>query len=320
MCQIHVLSSCSPRNAEHATPNPSAATAVGFPSPASGSRFSCLVGERGSDDEAGTLAESVAWQGIEEEPLVPPINRSLEFSLADIVMDFWSKIGYPSSESRSWERNTDGGSPEVSFLSCRSGGRTRSSSPARQVKEGQERRAKDGCLEGALPRRQCTPLPVLGEFFINATKVDTTSARDPSSAIIDKIVRTSTRSVSGSTGATESDSMGAKKLDVDWVDHTNFGSEGWHGPQPRWDKLGRGILATKRVIYSSDVRTYAQTLIPSTGIHKPQLVAIIPSALSTPSARPLSSSSPPPSSTSPSPSSSSRSFAAVVAGPRPSPR
>jgi hypothetical protein len=53
-----------------------------------GSRFSYLVGEVGSDDDAESLVESVAWQGLAEEPLVPLLNMSLELSLKEIIADF----------------------------------------------------------------------------------------------------------------------------------------------------------------------------------------------------------------------------------------
>jgi hypothetical protein len=42
-----------------------------------------------SDDDAEGLAEAVAWQGIVEDPLVPPITRNPELSLKEIVADFW---------------------------------------------------------------------------------------------------------------------------------------------------------------------------------------------------------------------------------------
>jgi hypothetical protein len=110
------------------------------PSPSSGSRFACLIGEV-SDDDAEGLAEAVAWQGIVEDPLVPPITRNPELSPKEIVMDFWSKIGYPTPESRSWERASSASSLKVHVLRCRDVERARSSSPVRSSEAGTDRRA-----------------------------------------------------------------------------------------------------------------------------------------------------------------------------------
>jgi hypothetical protein len=104
----------------------------------SGSRFSYLAGEVGSNDDAESLVESVAWQGLAKEPLVPSLNISLELSLKEIVADFWDKIGYPSSASRSWKRASSAASPEVRFspLSSRDVERARSCSTARLSESG----------------------------------------------------------------------------------------------------------------------------------------------------------------------------------------
>jgi hypothetical protein len=82
-----------------------------YPSPISGSRFSCLDEEEAGDDSGRALAEEVAWSGFEDEPFVPPVICRPGIPLEEVAEDFWCKIGYPTMESRSWQRSgkTEGG-------------------------------------------------------------------------------------------------------------------------------------------------------------------------------------------------------------------
>jgi hypothetical protein len=114
-------------------------------SPGSGSRFSCLADEAVSDDGGGSsVAEDVAWQGLDDDPLVPPMELKPEMSQEEIMAEFWGKIGYPTPESRPWEQTApSSASPEVRavLLSCRSDEMARSSSPVRGMAGGLEHRA-----------------------------------------------------------------------------------------------------------------------------------------------------------------------------------
>jgi hypothetical protein len=66
------------------------------------------------DDRIQALAKEVAWCGIEDEPLVPPVVCRPDIPLVEVAADFWSKIGYPTPESRSWERSSLSGKTKVS--------------------------------------------------------------------------------------------------------------------------------------------------------------------------------------------------------------
>jgi hypothetical protein len=120
-----------------------------------------------------------AWQGLGDEPIVPPISRDPSLSQAEVEAEFWEKIGYPSPESRTWERAA---SPEVRSLFCGSEMRARSTSPSRLREDGLAHRASStspvglwlskpprmGKWRGPLPPRRITPTPVLGDFLVKA--------------------------------------------------------------------------------------------------------------------------------------------------------
>jgi hypothetical protein len=95
-------------------------------SPGSGSRFGVL-GEVSEEDGEISLAEEVAWRGLEDVPRVLPLGQGDGLSNGELLAEFWSKISYPTTESRSWERKAAAAEP-VEVLS---GLRARSLSPAR---------------------------------------------------------------------------------------------------------------------------------------------------------------------------------------------
>jgi hypothetical protein len=65
-------------------------------SPRSGSRFDPL--EESDVDEEISIAEEVAWDGLEDEPRVLPIGRIGDRDRAELLEDFWGKIGFPVKE------------------------------------------------------------------------------------------------------------------------------------------------------------------------------------------------------------------------------
>jgi hypothetical protein len=148
----------------------------------SGSRFSCLVRDADSDDGGSSLvAEAVAWQGLEDDPLVPQLELRPKMTEEELVAEFWGKIGYPTPASRSWERAASPvSSPKVRTGSCRDSSRARSASPAQaeKIKEGRgaspsspvglslTRPPRTGARRGPLPRRRITSLPMFGDFFV----------------------------------------------------------------------------------------------------------------------------------------------------------
>jgi hypothetical protein len=95
-------------------------------SPGSGSRFSCLADEAVSDDGGGSsVAEDVAWQGLDDDPLVPPMELKPEMSQEEIMAEFWGKIGYPTPESRPWNKRRRHRLPRRYVLFCCLAGLTR---------------------------------------------------------------------------------------------------------------------------------------------------------------------------------------------------
>jgi hypothetical protein len=79
-------------------------------SPRSGSRFDFL--EDSEVDEEITVAEEVAWAGLEDVPKVLPIALDDGHDRDALLEDFWGKIGYPGVATRPWERR----SPAVSSV------------------------------------------------------------------------------------------------------------------------------------------------------------------------------------------------------------
>jgi hypothetical protein len=148
--------------------------------PISGSHFSCLLDVEAEDDRIQALVEEVAWCGIEDEPLVPPVVCRPDIPLVEVAADFWSKIGYPMPESRSWERSCLSGKTKVSndmSVLCRARslspvktGRVRDLRASSSVPVGMHlaKPPRMGAWRGPLPRRRVTPLPVLGDFMTNA--------------------------------------------------------------------------------------------------------------------------------------------------------
>jgi hypothetical protein len=69
------------------------------------------------------VAEEVAWRGLDDVPHVLPLRNVDGQGDGEHLDELWSKIGYPTAASRSWERKT---------AAATSGGQqARSSSPTR---------------------------------------------------------------------------------------------------------------------------------------------------------------------------------------------
>jgi hypothetical protein len=76
-----------------------------------GSRFG-LLGEVSEDGGEASVAEEVAWQGLTDESRVLSIKRHVGQVNGELLADFLAKIGYPTPESRPWEREVPS-SPEA---------------------------------------------------------------------------------------------------------------------------------------------------------------------------------------------------------------
>jgi hypothetical protein len=137
----------------------------------SGSRFGVL------DEEEGevSLAEEVALRGMDDVPRVLPISQKDDRSNGELLDEFWSKIGFPTAGSRSWERKTTVAgsaedpvevrprslSPERSeMLSVRA--RPASASPPGLRLPKPQIRMKG--WKGPLPQRWVTPPAVFADF------------------------------------------------------------------------------------------------------------------------------------------------------------
>jgi hypothetical protein len=148
-------------------------------SPGSGSRFGVL-GEVSEEDGEISLAEEVAWRGLEDVPRVLPLGRGDGQSNGELLSDFWSKIGYTTAESRSWERKAAAEPAEVP-----SGLRARFLSPARSEGPVVSRRLASSsppglrmpkppmrmkAWKGPLPPRSITPPAILADFVVIAKR------------------------------------------------------------------------------------------------------------------------------------------------------
>lgn len=111
--------------------------------------------------------------------MVAPFGREPELKKAEVEAEFWSRIGFPTVESRSWPRSP----PEVRDSFCRSSERARSVSPppvvaakgvllrAASTSPVDMRLSRKPVLtpwKGPLPRRRTTPAPMLGKFLDHA--------------------------------------------------------------------------------------------------------------------------------------------------------
>jgi hypothetical protein len=123
--------------------------------------------------------------------LVPPVICRPGFSSEEVVQDFWCKIGFPTPESRSWQRsNASTGKTEVSSNALSVLCRARSLSPVTTGRGCEDRRASSsspvglhlakpprmGAWRGPLPRRRITPAPVLGDFMACAKTLPSRAA------------------------------------------------------------------------------------------------------------------------------------------------
>jgi hypothetical protein len=123
------------------------------------------------------VAEEVVWRGLDDVPHVLPLRNIDGQGDGEHVDEFWSKIGYPTAASRSWERKT---------AAATSGGqRARSSSPTRTVKPAGGGRpasssppvfrlpklpVKMKAWKGPLPPRRITP-PAVSADFVDVARV-----------------------------------------------------------------------------------------------------------------------------------------------------
>ena len=144
--------------------------------PGSGSRFD-PIGEVSDDEDEISVAEEVVWRGLDDVPHVLPLRNVNGQGDGEHLDEFWSKIGYPTAASRSWERKT---------AAATSGGqRARSSSPTRTVKPaGGGRPASSSppvfrlpkppmkmkAWKGPLPPRRITP-PAMFADFVDVARV-----------------------------------------------------------------------------------------------------------------------------------------------------
>nr|XP_051228973.1 uncharacterized protein LOC127346741 [Lolium perenne] len=141
-------------------------------SPPSSGRFVPLE-DLDVEDEC-SVAEEVAWAGLQDEPEVLPIDKDLD--RAALLEDFWDKIGFPVASARTWERRA---SPLAVAVP-----RARSSSPPR-LEPAKFRRAISSSppgmriprqsvrlkgWRGPLPPKRFTPPAVFGDFLDAAVK------------------------------------------------------------------------------------------------------------------------------------------------------
>jgi hypothetical protein len=126
------------------------------------------------------MAEEVAWGGLEDVPRVLPLDRHDLCSGGELLDDFWSKIGYPTADSRHWERRAAAaGSAQVQL------GRPRSLSPTPAEKPSVRVRPASASptglrlpkpqvrlkgWRGPLPPRRITPPTVFADFVEAAVK------------------------------------------------------------------------------------------------------------------------------------------------------
>jgi hypothetical protein len=160
-------------------------------SPRSGSRFDPL--EDSEVDEEITVAEEVAWDGLEDEPKVLPIAHDGELDRAALLEDFWGKIGFPGAAARPWERRVSSSAlveprarsespPRVEPARL---GRAISSSPPGLRLPRQPVRIKG--WKGPLPSKRITPLAVFGDF-LNIAKTGADRAAGGSSSPVHEAV------------------------------------------------------------------------------------------------------------------------------------
>jgi hypothetical protein len=146
-----------------------------------GSRFSCLGSKSsGSEvDEEGIPAQ-VALQALEEdvEEGWSTVTRRKKPE-AEVAADFWREIGFPTLASRFWEKSRSSRPPSGMSLRCKSAGVEDTRPPEISTPTGNLSRGacsspsgvrlawvpRMGAWRGPLPRRRCTPLPVLGQFL-----------------------------------------------------------------------------------------------------------------------------------------------------------
>nr|XP_051211849.1 flocculation protein FLO11-like [Lolium perenne] len=253
-----------------------AAGASAPPSPAQptvGSRFFCLAEDEDSDEETRETAEEAAWSVLGLDPIVQQIGRSLELSKEEVRDDFWTKIGYPTSESRVWSRSA---SPEVRFSSCRSSERARSASPppGEKVKRSAMRAASSSPVglrlsrmprmkpwRGPLPRRRVTPAPIFGDFLaaVSARRPAAIAPLDPSSGSATSVVLgaspTPSRVVVEATLAASSSvpaevpavrPLIAAGLEPRFKPADAALEASSSGPQGRWAWFGRAVMAVQK--------------------------------------------------------------------------
>jgi hypothetical protein len=135
----------------------------------SGSRFAPF-GDVSDGENEISMAEEVAWPGLEDIPRVLPLGDAGGMGDGERLDDFWSKIGFPTAESRSWERKSIAGAVEQRARSSSpaksaaivEGGRTESAPPVFRMHKPS---VKLKTWKGPLPPKRITPPAVLADFF-----------------------------------------------------------------------------------------------------------------------------------------------------------
>jgi hypothetical protein len=266
------------------------------------------------------MAEDVAWNGFQDEPLVLPVICHPGVSSEEVVQDFWCKIGFPTPESRSWQRSAaSSGKAEVSSNALSVLCRARSLSPVATGKGCEDRRASSsspvglhmakpprmGAWRGPLPRRRITPAPVLGDFMACAKTSPSRASAVPSvseqqckasPSLDDRAHRQGSAAIVAAVSCSSDRSDGRRDGERCWA-----ASSG--GPRNRWAGLGLAIQAAKRCRVLTLPRFDSAVIANSAAANAPVIVGPSPS-------------SPPTSSSSVStcsPLAGQRSFAVVVA-------
>ena len=155
----------------------------------SGSRFVCLGGldadPSGLDGlDAAHVSVQVALDSLVEEGRrcpASPVARRPPRSDDELRQEFWSDVGFPTPESRFWERGSSASAGEVRVDA--NGGDGRRSSPAVVPAASSRRRWRGGPASspsglrlsrspprmgpwrGPIPPRRISPPPVLGDFL-----------------------------------------------------------------------------------------------------------------------------------------------------------
>jgi hypothetical protein len=191
-------------------------------SPPSSGRFDPLE-DLVVEDEC-SVAEEVAWAGLDDEPEVLPIDKDLD--RAALLEDFWVKIGFPVASARTWERRASPVAEAVPRARSSSPPRLEpaklhraiSSSPPGRRLPRQSVRLKG--WKGPLPPKRFTPPAVFGDFLDAAVKGARRTIGDASLPASDAVI----------PPRFETERAGSSRL----------------GPRACWARLGRALLGLQQ--------------------------------------------------------------------------